>query len=66
MYNPPDGFCWDQFCGDPPIKDDPDLEDYNVDDVVMRFLKIAKKQVRDTRPQALLIILYICMYIICI
>ncbi|AWP05172.1 putative lysosomal alpha-mannosidase [Scophthalmus maximus] len=43
-YNPPEGFCWDQSCDDPPIRDDPDLEDYNVDDVVMRFLAIAKSQ----------------------
>ncbi|XP_034043246.1 lysosomal alpha-mannosidase [Thalassophryne amazonica] len=43
-YNPPDGFCWDQSCHDPPIRDDPDLEDYNVDDVVARFLTIANNQ----------------------
>lgn len=47
-YNPPDGFCWDQSCDDPPIMDDPDLEDYNVDDVVQRFTAIAKQQVRHT------------------
>uniref|UniRef100_A0A8C5D3T0 Alpha-mannosidase n=1 Tax=Gouania willdenowi TaxID=441366 RepID=A0A8C5D3T0_GOUWI len=40
-YNPPDGFCWDQSCDDPPIRDDPDLEDYNVDDVVQRFVNIS-------------------------
>lgn len=43
-YNPPDNFCWDQSCSDSPIRDDPDLEDYNVDDVVMQFIKIAKNQ----------------------
>ncbi|KAM6972243.1 LOW QUALITY PROTEIN: lysosomal alpha-mannosidase [Aplochiton taeniatus] len=43
-YNPPEGFCWDQSCDDPPIRDDPDLEDYNVDDVVLRFLGIALAQ----------------------
>ncbi|KAF3688011.1 Lysosomal alpha-mannosidase [Channa argus] len=43
-YNPPTGFCWDQLCNDPPIRDDPDLEDYNVDDVVKRFLTIANSQ----------------------
>ncbi|XP_047434607.1 lysosomal alpha-mannosidase [Mugil cephalus] len=46
MYNPPEGFCWDQSCDDPPIRDDPDLEDYNVDDVVQRFLAIASSQAR--------------------
>lgn len=47
-YNPPEGFCWDQSCDDPPIRDDPDLEDYNVNDVVKRFISIAKSQVRNT------------------
>ncbi|XP_056266285.1 lysosomal alpha-mannosidase isoform X2 [Pseudoliparis swirei] len=45
-YNPPKGFCWDQSCDDPPIRDDPDLEDYNVDDVVTRFLAIAHAQAK--------------------
>ncbi|KAK9540894.1 hypothetical protein VZT92_003314 [Zoarces viviparus] len=45
-YNPPEGFCWDQSCDDPPIRDDPDLEDYNVDDVVRRFLAIANHQAK--------------------
>lgn len=43
-YNPPEGFCWDQSCDDAPIRDDPDLEDYNVDDVVQRFINIARSQ----------------------
>ncbi|KAJ4941677.1 hypothetical protein JOQ06_011554, partial [Pogonophryne albipinna] len=43
-YNPPTGFCWDQSCDDPPIRDDPELEDYNVDDVVNRFVAIANSQ----------------------
>uniref|UniRef100_A0A8C1EXB0 Lysosomal alpha-mannosidase n=1 Tax=Cyprinus carpio carpio TaxID=630221 RepID=A0A8C1EXB0_CYPCA len=37
-YNPPEGFCWDQSCDDAPIRDDPDLEDYNVDEIVQKFL----------------------------
>lgn len=44
-YNPPEGFCWDQSCSDPPIQDDPNLEDYNVDEIVQRFLKAANDQV---------------------
>lgn len=44
-YNPPEGFCWDQLCTDAPIQDDPDLEDYNVEDVVQRFLHAANSQV---------------------
>ncbi|CAG12505.1 unnamed protein product, partial [Tetraodon nigroviridis] len=43
-YNPPKGFCWDQLCTDPPIRDDPDLEDYNVDKVVKQFLIVAHNQ----------------------
>lgn len=50
-YNPPDNFCWDQSCSDSPIRDDPDLEDYNVGDVVMEFIKIAKTQVSVTSTQ---------------
>ena len=30
-YSPPPGFCYDLLCDDEPIKDDPDLEDYNVE-----------------------------------
>ncbi|XP_028998395.1 LOW QUALITY PROTEIN: lysosomal alpha-mannosidase [Betta splendens] len=45
-YNPPEGFCWDQLCHDAPIRDDPHLEDYNVDDVVKRFLVIANSQAK--------------------
>uniref|UniRef100_A0A8C2A1D1 Alpha-mannosidase n=1 Tax=Cyprinus carpio TaxID=7962 RepID=A0A8C2A1D1_CYPCA len=40
-YDPPEGFCWDQSCNDAPIRDDPDLEDYNVDEIVQRFLNAA-------------------------
>uniref|UniRef100_A0A8C9TTQ7 Alpha-mannosidase n=1 Tax=Scleropages formosus TaxID=113540 RepID=A0A8C9TTQ7_SCLFO len=45
-YNPPAGFCWDQSCNDPPIRDDPNLEDYNVDNVVKRFIEIANDQAK--------------------
>ncbi|KAM9494751.1 LOW QUALITY PROTEIN: lysosomal alpha-mannosidase [Clarias gariepinus] len=43
-YNPPQGFCWDQSCSDAPVQDDPDLEDYNVDDLVDTFIKISYTQ----------------------
>ncbi|XP_067244068.1 lysosomal alpha-mannosidase [Chanodichthys erythropterus] len=43
-YNPPEGFCWDQLCSDAPIRDDPDLEDYNVDEIVQKFLNASYKQ----------------------
>ncbi|XP_053472645.1 lysosomal alpha-mannosidase isoform X1 [Ictalurus furcatus] len=40
-YNPPDGFCWDQSCSDAPVQDDPDLEDYNVDQLVDTFISLS-------------------------
>ncbi|KAF4094455.1 hypothetical protein AMELA_G00015200 [Ameiurus melas] len=40
-YNPPDGFCWDQSCSDAPVQDDPDLEDYNVDQLVDTFINLS-------------------------
>ncbi|KAL4648547.1 lysosomal alpha-mannosidase [Arapaima gigas] len=43
-YNPPPGFCWDQSCNDPPIRDDPNLDDYNVDAIVKNFIEIANDQ----------------------
>ncbi|XP_071953152.1 lysosomal alpha-mannosidase-like [Antedon mediterranea] len=43
-YNPPPGFCYDQFCNDPPIQDDQDLYDYNVDEQVKKFIAYAKMQ----------------------
>ncbi|XP_076147474.1 lysosomal alpha-mannosidase [Alosa pseudoharengus] len=43
-YNPPDGFCWDQSCSDAPIRDDPNLEDFNVDEMVRKFLETAHSQ----------------------
>uniref|UniRef100_A0A8C1F009 Alpha-mannosidase n=1 Tax=Cyprinus carpio carpio TaxID=630221 RepID=A0A8C1F009_CYPCA len=43
-YNPPEGFCWDQSCDDAPIRDDPDLEDYNVDEIVQKFLNASYRQ----------------------
>lgn len=37
-YNPPDGFCFDDFCVDPPIQDDPKLFDMNVQERVDLFV----------------------------
>ena len=37
-YNPPAGFCYDQFCVDAPIQDDPKLYDLNVKETVDRFV----------------------------
>ena len=43
-YNPPHGFCYDQFCVDAPIQDDPKLYDLNVKETVDRFVKTTCKQ----------------------
>lgn len=41
-YNPPDGYCFDIFCGDEPIMDDPKLLGYNLDKKVEDFIKISE------------------------
>jgi len=38
-YGPPDGFCWDQSCGDEPIQDDPRLFDVNIASRAQEFAK---------------------------
>ena len=43
-YNPPKGFCYDQFCTDNPVQDDPNLYDNNVKDTVERFVQTTCKQ----------------------
>ena len=44
LYMAPSGFCYDQRCKDPPVQDDPNLFDYNVDETVERFVKAAVDQ----------------------
>ena len=43
-YNPPPGFCYDQFCVDAPIQDDPRLFDFNVNERVDKFVEVTCKQ----------------------
>ncbi|XP_035227790.1 lysosomal alpha-mannosidase-like isoform X2 [Stegodyphus dumicola] len=43
-YSPPAGFCFDILCDDPPIMDDPNLKDYNVEQRVSEFIGIAESQ----------------------
>ncbi|CAF1037159.1 unnamed protein product, partial [Didymodactylos carnosus] len=45
-YGPPGGFCFDTFCGDQPIMDDPRLHDYNVPEKVNAFINAAHDEVR--------------------
>lgn len=43
-YGPPPGFCFDIYCSDDPIMDNPSLEDYNVDQKVNDFIKYTYDQ----------------------
>ncbi|CAF5214484.1 unnamed protein product, partial [Rotaria magnacalcarata] len=43
-YTPPESFCFDAFCDDEPIKDDPQLHDYNVLERVQAFINAAHDQ----------------------
>lgn len=45
-YGPPDGFCFDDLCGDEPIMDDPRLHDYNKDQKIKDFIKAAQDQAK--------------------
>ncbi|GFQ97852.1 lysosomal alpha-mannosidase, partial [Trichonephila clavata] len=45
-YSPPSGFCFDVLCDDPPIMDDPELKDYNVDQRVAEFINISENQAK--------------------
>lgn len=43
-YDPPKGFCYDNFCADPPIQDDPNLFNLNVERRVDAFVEITCEQ----------------------
>ncbi|CAF1285170.1 unnamed protein product [Adineta steineri] len=43
-YNAPDSFCFDYLCHDEPMKDDPNLHDYNVPERVQAFIDAAHNQ----------------------
>jgi len=43
-YNPPPGFCYDEFCEDPPIQDNIDLYDVNVKERVDAFVEVTCEQ----------------------
>ncbi|CAI2356868.1 unnamed protein product [Caenorhabditis sp. 36 PRJEB53466] len=45
-YGPPEGFCWDILCGDDPIMDNQNLEEYNVDEKVNSFVDHVRKQAK--------------------
>ena len=41
-YGPPSGLCFDDKCDDDPVMDNPNYEDYNVDEKVNQLLSYAK------------------------
>ncbi|UJR22329.1 hypothetical protein I4U23_025391 [Adineta vaga] len=43
-YSPPGSFCFDLFCDDQPIMDDPRLHDYNVPERVKTFIDAAHNE----------------------
>ncbi|CAF0769192.1 unnamed protein product [Adineta ricciae] len=44
QYSPPSSFCFDLFCDDEPIMDDPRLHDYNVPQRVKAFIDTAHNE----------------------
>lgn len=53
-YSPPPGFCFDDVCRDEPIKDDPTLEDYNIDTRSNQFVDYFKSMANHYRTNNLL------------
>ena len=54
-YSPPPGFCFDQFCSDPPIQDDPDLFGRNVKERVDMFVDYVCQQARSYKTDHIII-----------
>ncbi|KAK3768503.1 hypothetical protein RRG08_060865 [Elysia crispata] len=56
FYNPPNGFCFDISCFsfNPMIKDNPKLHDYNVNEMVDKFIKEVNKQAKAYRTNHLI------------
>nr|APA33853.1 seminal fluid protein [Nilaparvata lugens] len=42
LYMPPDGFCFDTYCSDEPLMDNPKLHGYNVNGRIAQFVKAAE------------------------
>ena len=53
-YSPPPGFCFDDVCRDEPIKDDPTLEDYNIDARSDNFVNYFKSMANHFRTTNLI------------
>ena len=55
LYQPPEGFCYDEFCADPPIQDDPRLFDMNVQERVDAFVKITCEQAKSYKTNHIML-----------
>ncbi|XP_055327446.1 LOW QUALITY PROTEIN: lysosomal alpha-mannosidase-like [Paramacrobiotus metropolitanus] len=55
VYYPPPSFCFDLLCSDPPIMDDPRLEDYNLDERVSTFMKLINEQAQNFSTNHLIV-----------
>ena len=54
-YGPPNTFCFDIGCRDPPIQDDPNLFDYNVDERVKTFINFTLEQAKHHRTSDIML-----------
>ena len=54
-YGPPTSFCYDIGCRDPPIQDDPNLFDYNVEERVKEFINFTLEQAKHHRTNDIML-----------
>ena len=54
-YGPPTSFCYDIGCRDPPIQDDPELFDNNVEERVKLFLNLTLEQAKHHRTNDIML-----------
>lgn len=47
LYNPPIGYCWDWGCGQEPVIDNIESEDYNLDELVSTYHDFIRKVVSE-------------------
>lgn len=57
VYWPPPGFCWDYYCNDDPIIDDPNSEDYNADLKARGFINYVNQQAANYKTNHILVTL---------
>ena len=54
-YSAPPSFCFDDYCADPPIQDDPNLFDMNVKERVDTFVKEACEQAESYKTNRIIL-----------